>query len=119
MCTISALKARLRLEALIVYIQKPFLRNQSLTDTRYNLYWPFRTNNWKDIQVIIVIRKNILNTIIVENWTDLIRHPYCICLNIKKIDKKTERWLRKTRIIKLYNNKIGQGQLWKGSFLTS
>ena len=67
---------------------------------------------------MITIRKDIPNTIMVENRTDLISHLYCICLDIKEIDEQTERRLRKTRVINLYDNKIGQEQLWKESFPT-
>lgn len=63
------------------------------------------------MQVIIMIRKNILIIIIVENQTDLISHPYYICLDIKEINRQIEKCLRKTRIINLYNNKISQRQL--------
>ena len=58
------------------------------------------------MQVRIVVRKDISNIIIVENWTDLISHLYYICLKIEDIDGKTKRLLRKTRVINLYDNKI-------------
>ncbi len=63
------------------------------------------------MRVMIAVRKNTPNTIIIENGTDLISHFYCICLDIKEIDRQTERRLRKTRVINLYNNKIGRRQL--------
>ena len=106
-CTISALEAGLGLEASIVCIQEPFLGNRSLAHAGYNLYWPSGTDNRKNMRVMIAVRKDIPNTIIVENRTDLISHPYCICLDIKEIDEQTERRLRKTRVINLYDNKIG------------
>ena len=37
-CTISALEASLSLKAEMVYIQKPFLGNQSLAHAGFNLY---------------------------------------------------------------------------------
>ncbi len=76
---------------------------------------PSGTDNRKDMRVMIAVRKNIPNNIIVENRTDLISHPYCICLDIKEIHPQTEKRLRKTRVINLYDNKIGRGQLWEGS----
>ena len=39
------------------------------------------------MQVMIVVRNNISNTIIIENSTDFIRYFYCIYLDIKEIDK--------------------------------
>ena len=68
------------------------------------------------MQAIIVVRKDIPNIMIVINWTDWINHPYCICLDIQEIDRQIERHLRKTRVIKLYNNKISQKQLWEEFF---
>lgn len=64
---------------------------------------------------MIVVRKDIPNNIIVENWTDLTRHPYCICLDIKETDAQSGKCLRKTRVINRYDNMIGRGQLWEGS----
>ena len=40
-------------------------------------------------------------------------------MDIKEIDGRTKKQLRKTRVIKLYDNKIGQVQLWEGSSLIS
>ena len=37
---------------------------------------------------MIAVKKDIPNTIIIENWTDLISHPYCICLDIKRLIDK-------------------------------
>lgn len=70
----------------------------------------------KDMQVITVVKKDIHNIIIIKNWTDLINYPYNICLDIKKVDRQTKKCLRKTRVINLYDNKIGQRQLWEGFF---
>lgn len=60
---------------------------------------------------MIAVRKNISNTIIVEKQTNLISQLYCICFDIKKIGEQTEKCLKKTRIINLYNNKIDWKQL--------
>lgn len=65
------------------------------------------------MQVLIVIKKHILDRIIIDNQTDLISHSYCFCLDIKEIDLKSGKILRKTKIINLYNNKIDQGYLWE------
>lgn len=39
------------------------------------------------MQVIIVVEKDISNIIIVKNQTDLFNYLYCICFDIKKIDR--------------------------------
>ena len=85
-CTISALEAGLGLEAAVVYIQEPFFGNRSLAHAVFNLYWPSGTDNRKDIRVLIAFRKDIPNRVVIENRTDLVSHPYCLCLNIKEFD---------------------------------
>ena len=38
------------------------------------------------MRVMIAVKNDIPNILIVKNRIDLISHPYCIYLNIKKID---------------------------------
>lgn len=64
-------------------------------------------DNQKDISDLIVIKKDILNKIIIENQTDLVSHSYYIILNIKKLDSISGKYLRKIKVVNLYNNKIG------------
>ena len=83
-CIISVLEAALGLKALLVCIQESFLQNRSFAHTKFNLYWPSETDDQKDMQVLTVIKKDILNKIIIDNWTNLVSHPYCIVLDIRK-----------------------------------
>ena len=114
-CTIAALEAGLGLEAAIVCIQEPFLGNRSISHSGFNLYWPSGTDNRKNMRVLTAVRKDILNSIIIDNRTDLVSHPYCSVLDIKELHPVSRKVLRKTRVVNLYDNKIGRGQVWKGS----
>lgn len=58
------------------------------------------------MQVLIAIRKNILNKIIIKNWTDLVSHPYYIVLDIRKLNLVFGKSSRMTKVVNLYNNKI-------------
>ena len=58
-----------------------------------------------------IIKNNILDRIIIDNQIDLTNYSYYFCLDIKEFDLKSEEILRKTRIVYLHNNKIGQEQL--------
>ena len=109
-CTISALEARLGLKAGIVCIQEPFLGKKNLAHTGFNLYWPVGAHDCKDNRVLIAVRKDLLNKIIVENRTDLLSHSYGMVLDITEgqIHRKSRR--RKTRIVNIYNNKLGKRQ---------
>lgn len=105
--TIALLKAGLGLGTSIICIEKHFLKTCSLDYARFNFYWLFKTDNQRDMWVLIAIKNDILNRIIIDNQIDLINHLYCFCLDIKKIDLKSGKILRKTRIFNLYDNKIG------------
>ena len=59
------------------------------------------------MQVLITVKKDILDRVIIDNRTDLISHSYCLCLEIKKFDPKSGKSLRKTKIVNLYDNKVG------------
>ena len=67
------------------------------------------------MRVLTVVRRDILNKVLIENRTDLVSHPYCLVLDIKELHPISGRVLRKTRVINLYDNKVGRGQLWEGS----
>lgn len=67
------------------------------------------------MQVLITIKKDILNKVIIENWTDLVSHPYCIILDIRKINPVSRKYSRKTRVVNFYNNKISNRCVWQGS----
>lgn len=58
------------------------------------------------MQVLIVVKKNILNKKIVENQINLICHPYYIILDIRTLNLVFRKYLRKTRVVNLYDNKI-------------
>lgn len=113
--TISALEAGLGLNAGVVCIQEQFLGNKDLSHVGFNLYWPSGVHNRKDNRVLVAVRKDILNKIIVKNQTDLVSHPYCMALDITEFGSLLSGRKRKTRIINVYDNKIGEGQRWQGS----
>ncbi len=117
-CTISTLEAGLGLEASVVCIQKPFLGNRSLAHAGFNLYWPSGTGDRKDMRVLITVKRDILNKIIIENRTDLVSHPYCIVLDIRERSPGSGKYSRRTRVVNLYYNKIGNGCAWQGSSST-
>ena len=113
-CTISAFEAGLGLGARIVCIQEPFLGNRDISHSGFNLYWPAGTDNRKNMRVLMAVKKDILNRVIVENRTDLVSHPYCIVLDIRELHPQSRRCLRRTRVVNLYDNKVGKDQPWQG-----
>lgn len=63
------------------------------------------------MQVWIIVRKDILNIIIIENRTDWVSHLYFIILDIKKLNSVFGKYLGNTRDVNLYNNKISNGYI--------
>lgn len=52
----------------------------------------------------------------IDNRTDLMEHPYFLALDIRDIDGQTNKPLRRTRIVNVYDNRVGQGCTWEGNF---
>lgn len=105
-CTISTFEAGLGLDAAVVYIQKLFFGNQIISHLIFNFYWLFKIDSQKNMQVLIAIRKDILNGVIIDNQTDLVSHPYYTILNIKKFCLVSKKVLKKTKVINIYDNKV-------------
>ena len=67
------------------------------------------------MRVLVAIKKDILNKVIIENRTDLVSHPYCIVLDIREYNPTSGKYLRRTRVVNLYDNKISNGYIWQGT----
>lgn len=106
-CTLMTLKAGLGLNAELICIQKLFLGKRSISHPRFNLYWPPGIKNWKDMQVLIVVRKDVLSKVVVKNWTDVVSYLYCIVVDIREPYPQARKKFRKTKMVNLYDNKFG------------
>ena len=111
--TISTFEAGFSLEASIICTQEPFLGKQSLVHAEFNSYWLSATDNRKNMQVLIAVRKDILNKVIIENQTNLVSHLYCIVLDIKELNQVLRKYSRRTKIVNLYDNKISRRCVWQ------
>lgn len=69
-----ALKKALSIGAGIVIIQDSFIGNQEIYHSKFNFYLSLREK--KKIRIMIVVRKDLADNIMVDYWTDLIYHPY-------------------------------------------
>ena len=49
-----------------------------------------------------------------EHRTDLINHPYFMLLEIRELDPRSKKPGRKTRIVNVYENRVGKGCTWDG-----
>lgn len=55
----------------------------------------------------------MLNKTIVKNWINLISYPYYMAPNVTKLEVFSSTDKRKTKVINIYDNKIGKGQRWQ------
>ena len=82
--TLMALETALSVGAGIVMIQEPFIGNRKICHSGFNLYWPQKER--KKIRVMTVVRKNLVDRILVDHRMDLVNHPYFMLLKIRKLD---------------------------------
>ena len=61
------------------------------------------------MRVLTAVKKDILSKVVIENRTELVSHPYCMVLDIRELHPQSGKPLRRTRVINLYDNKVGKG----------
>ncbi len=71
-----ALETALSLGASIVMVQELFISCREICHSGFNFYWPQRER--KEITVMIAVKKDLRNTIMVNHRAHPIHHPYYI-----------------------------------------
>lgn len=61
------------------------------------------------------VKKDILNSVIIDNRTDLVSHLCCSILDIKELHLVSRKVLRRVRVVNIYDKKVSRGQVWEGS----
>lgn len=79
-----ALEITLSIEAGIVILQKFFIGNQEFCYSIYNFFQ--LQENKTEIRVMIVVRRDLLNKIVMEYKINLVNHLYFIFYKIQKLD---------------------------------
>ena len=110
-----ALETTLSIGAGMVIIQELFIGNREICHSGFNSYWPQKKR--KEIRIMTEIRNDLANKIWLDHRTDLINHPYFMLLEIRKLDTRSKRPGRKTRVINMYENRVGSGRIWHDSIL--
>ena len=101
-----ALKTALNIGAGIVILKEPFIGSRKLSYSAFNLYWP--QGDRTAMRVMIAMRRNLVDKIVVEYKTDLINHFYFMFLEIQDLNL-SKKPRRKTEILNIYDNQVGQG----------
>lgn len=59
-----------------------------------------------------VVRKNLLDKIVIEHRTNLVNQLYFLLLKIWDLDQQSKWQKRKTQVFNAYDNQIGQSCIW-------
>lgn len=102
-----ALKIVLNIQTKIILLQKLFIGNWELVHSTFNFYWLLRDRT--TIRVIIEVRKNLLDKIVIEHKTNLVNYFYFISLEIQDLNQQSKWPGKKTQLLNTYNKEIRQG----------
>jgi len=111
--TIAALETGIKRNAAFICLQEPYIKQIFISYSGYTLYWP-ETGKQNEKRVSIAVKRDIMAQVIIEARTDLINHPYALVLDIWDIQPVTKTKKRRTRLINVYDNRIGLGTCYKG-----
>jgi hypothetical protein len=111
--TIAALETGIKRNAAFICLQEPYVGQIPISHPGYTLYWP-ETGKQNEKRVSIAVKRDIMAQIIIEARTDLINHPYTLVLDIWDIQPVIKTKKRRTRLINVYDNRIGLGTCYKG-----
>lgn len=111
--TINKLETALSIGAGVVCLQEPFLKKKNIIHSAFNFYWPggLRT----EARVLTATENDLVDKIVIDNKSDLADHPNFLVLNIRDIDKISQKATKRTRVINAHDNRIGQSCIWEGS----
>jgi Endonuclease-reverse transcriptase len=107
--TIAALELGLQLGVGLVCLQEPYI-DGVFSHGGFLLYWP--EGERRSCRVVIAVRKDLLNQLIIEARMDLANHPYILVVDIWEL--RAQEKARRTRIINCYDNWIGASCCWQG-----
>lgn len=58
-----------------------------------------------------VVRKDLINKIVVNHRTNFINHLYSILLEIQELNPQSKKYKKKTQIVNIYNNQNAKGNI--------
>ena len=64
-----------------------------------------------------MIRKNLINKIVIEKRSDLINYFYLIILDIKDLDQKIRILIKRIKILNIYNQVINRGYTYLEAYI--
>lgn len=99
------LKTELNIEPRIALLLEPIISYRKLAYSAFNFYWPQLDK--VAISVMTIVKKDLLDKILVEHKTELINPSYFVFLEIRDIDQQTKRlgWI--IQVLNVYDSRVG------------
>jgi hypothetical protein len=108
----ATLEGALEAKAEMVCLQEPFLGRdlRLFTHSAFQIYWPgIEGEERKQTRVAIAVRKDMLNTLIWEDRTDLVQHTHIQVMDIWELTSRGKK-RRRTRVVNVYDQNIRDDQ---------
>ena len=100
------------IEADFICLQEPYVGMRGMSHPAYDFVMG-NAGETRQQRVAFGIKKDIRANVIVETRSDLVDHPYIQIIDIWELDLCGNK-SRKTRIINLYDDWVGDGYQWRG-----
>lgn len=94
-------------------IQELFIANQEIWDSWWNFYCLLKEK--KEIWVMSAVWRDLENGSIVDDRIDLVNHLYIFLLEICGLNLQSKKPGKKTRVVKLYDNRVWPQGTWNGN----
>lgn len=96
----------------LLCIQEPCLGEKGMVHPAYEIVLG-NVGDRRQQRVAMGVKKDLGGRLIVENRSDLVNHPYIQVFDVWELDSSRKK-KRKTRIVNVYDNWVGEGQIWRG-----
>ena len=96
----------------ILCLQEPYIGSGGMSHPAYDFRFS-TVGERRQQRVAIGIKKDLGGRIMAETRSDLVDHPYIQVVDVWELDIHKKK-KRRTRLVNIYDNWVGRGQLWQG-----
>lgn len=96
----------------ILCLQEPYIGLGGMSHPAYDLRFS-TVGQIRQQRVALGIKKDVGGRLMAETRSDLVDHPYIQVVDVWELDIHKKK-KRRTRIVNVYDNWVGRGQLWQG-----
>ena len=97
----------------ILCIQEPYLGGKGMLHPAYDFRFSM-CGEYRQQRVAVGVKRDLKGRLIVESRSDIVDHPYIQVLDVWELDSQGKK-KRRTRIVNVYDNWVGEGHPWSGT----